>query len=73
MANRYRMVDNKLVQLTNAEETARQEEETANVKIVATKIQAEQTRETKKTSAKIKLKALGLDDDEINTLYGDLT
>jgi len=70
MANGYRMVDDKLVQLTDSEEKARQEEEVKRAKEQEDEDIARQTQITKKASAITKLKALGLDDDEISALIG---
>tara|TARA_R100001086_G_scaffold211936_1_gene127908 strand:+ start:632 stop:847 length:216 start_codon:yes stop_codon:yes gene_type:complete len=70
MANRYKMVNDKLVQLTDAEEKRRQAEEESGKKVIAERKKAEETKATKKASAITKLKALGLDDDEISALIG---
>jgi len=70
MANGYRMVNDKLVQLTDAEEKARQEEEVKLAKEQEDQDTARQTQITKKASAITKLKTLGLDDDEISALIG---
>ena len=58
MANRYRMIDDKLVQLTDEED---------NKKILEQVKKQEEDRE----SAKTKLKNLGLTDDEISALIGE--
>ena len=39
MANRYRMVDDKLVQLTDEEEAIKQTEEAANTKAIGEELQ----------------------------------
>lgn len=70
MANRYRMIDDKLVQLTDEEEAIRQAEEASNEKAITERKKVEETKATKKASAITKLKALGLDDDEISALIG---
>jgi hypothetical protein len=71
MANRYRMVDNELVQLTDAEEAIKQAEEASNEKAITERKKAEETKATKKASAITKLKDLGLTDDEISALVGE--
>ena len=71
MANRYRMIDDKLVQLTDEEEAIRQAEEASNQKAITKRKKVEETKATKKASAITKLKALGLDDDEISALIGE--
>tara|TARA_B100000212_G_C27300469_1_gene501282 strand:- start:777 stop:992 length:216 start_codon:yes stop_codon:yes gene_type:complete len=70
MANRYRMVDDKLVQLTDAEEKNRKAEEELNAKEIANRKKEEDVQATKKSSAITKLKDLGLTDDEITALIG---
>lgn len=70
MANRYRMVDDKLVQLTDAEEKNRKAEEELNEKEIANRKKEEDVQATKKSSAITKLKDLGLTDDEITALIG---
>ena len=70
MANRYRMVDDKLVQLTDEEEAIKQTEEAANTKAIADRKKEEDAQATNKLSAITKLKNLGLDDDEITALIG---
>ena len=71
MANRYRMIDDKLVQLTDKEEAIRQAEEASNEKAITERKKVEEIKATKKASAITKLKKLGLDDDEINVLIGE--
>ena len=63
-------LNNQLVDLTEAEETKRQEEIEQDRLSKEQRILERQTREDKKTSGKQKLKDLGLDDDEINALMG---
>ena len=70
MANRYRMVDDKLVQLTDAEEKNRKAEEELNAEEIANRKKEEDVQATKKSSAITKLKDLGLTDDEITALIG---
>ena len=70
MANRYRMIDDKLVQLTDEEEAIKQAEEASNEKAITERKKAEETKATKKASAITKLKDLGLTDDEITALIG---
>ena len=71
MANRYRMIDDKLVQLTDEEEAIKQAEEASNEKAITERKKAEETKATKKASAITKLKDLGLTDDEISALVGE--
>ena len=71
MTNIYRMVDTKLVQLTDAEKKTRQAEEASNEKAIIERKKAEETKATKKASAITKLKDLGLTDDEISALVGE--
>jgi len=67
---RHKLVNGEKINLTPAEETARdQEEAQALIDQQAIK-DAEQTAITKKASGKQKLKDLGLDDDEIKALIG---
>ena len=63
-------LNNQLVDLTEAEETKRQEEIEQDRLSKEQRILERQTREDKKTSGKQKLKDLGLDDDEIKALMG---
>ena len=70
MAKKYKMVNDKLVELTQAEEKARKTDEDTFAKIVAERKKEEDAQATKKESAKTKLKELGLDDDEIKALIG---
>lgn len=71
MTSIYRMIDTKLVQLTDAEKKTRQAEEASNEKAITERKKVEETKATKKASAITKLKALGLDDDEISALIGE--
>ena len=67
---RHKLVNGEKINLTPAEETARdQEEAQALIDQQAIK-DAEQTAIDKKASGKQKLKDLGLDDDEIKALMG---
>jgi hypothetical protein len=67
---RHKLVNGEKINLTPAEETARdQEEAQALIDQQAIK-DAEANKETKKASGKQKLKDLGLDDDEIQALIG---
>ena len=67
---RHKLVNGEKINLTPAEETARdQEEAQALIDQQAIK-DAEQTAIDKKASGKQKLKDLGLDDDEIKALTG---
>ena len=70
MAKKYKMVNDKLVELTEAEEKARKVDEDNFAKIVAERKKEEDGQATKKESAKTKLKELGLTDDEIKALIG---
>jgi len=63
-------LNNELVELTEAEETKRQEEIEQDRLAKEQRILEKQNIEDKKTSGKQKLKDLGLDDDEINALMG---
>ena len=66
----YKILNNKKIKLTKAEEDARKQE------IEASKIKRQQTQENQnqekldKASGKQKLKDLGLNDDEIKALIG---
>ena len=46
MANRYRMIDDKLVQLTDEEEAIRQAEEASNQKAITKRKKAEENKAT---------------------------
>ena len=70
MAKKFKMVNDKLVELTDAEEKARKTDEDNFAKIIAERKKEEDAQATKKESAKTKLKELGLDDDEITALIG---
>jgi hypothetical protein len=67
---RFKIVDDKRIQLTDAEEAARNEEEKQGAINKQARIDAEQAAINKKASGKQKLKNLGLDDDEIKALMG---
>jgi hypothetical protein len=67
---RFKIVDDKRIQLTDAEEAARNEEEKQGAINKQARIDAEQAAVNKKASGKQKLKNLGLDDDEIKALMG---
>jgi hypothetical protein len=67
---RFKIVDDKRIQLTDAEEAARNEEEKQGAINKQARIDAEQAAINKKASGKQKLKDLGLDDDEIKALMG---
>ena len=70
MAKKYKMVNDKLVELTDEEKKTRKVDEDNFAKIVAERKKEEDAQATKKESAKTKLKELGLDDDEITALIG---
>ena len=63
-------LNNQLVDLTEAEETKRQEQIEQYKLAKEQRILEKQNRDNKKTSGKQKLKDLGLDDDEIQALMG---
>tara|TARA_R100000995_G_scaffold77203_1_gene47154 strand:- start:134 stop:343 length:210 start_codon:yes stop_codon:yes gene_type:complete len=63
-------LNNELVDLTEAEETKRQEEIEQDRLSKEQRLLEKQNKEDKKASGKQKLKDLGLDDDEINALMG---
>jgi len=63
-------LNNQLVDLTEAEETKRQEQIEQYKLAKEQRILEKQNRDNKKTSGKQKLKDLGLDDDEIQALLG---
>jgi|TARA_R100001460_G_scaffold60773_1_gene100906 hypothetical protein len=63
-------LNDQLVDLTEAEETKRQEEIEQDRLSKEQRILEKQNREDNKESGKQKLKDLGLDDDEINALMG---
>ena len=77
MAKKYKMVNDKLVELTQAEEKARKTDEDNFAKIAderkkqeEDKVKKEQQTKKDKESATTKLKDLGLTDDEIIALIG---
>tara|TARA_Y100000004_G_C8861478_1_gene389277 strand:+ start:736 stop:945 length:210 start_codon:yes stop_codon:yes gene_type:complete len=63
-------LNNELVDLTEAEETKRQEEIEQDRLAKEQRILKKQTDENNKSSGKQKLKDLGLNDDEIQALMG---
>lgn len=63
-------LNNELVDLTEAEETKRQEEIEQDRLSKEQRLLEKQNKEDKKASGKQKLKDLGLDDDEIKALMG---
>ena len=63
-------LNNELVDLTEAEETKRQEEIEQDRLAKEQRILKKQTDENNKSSGKQKLKDLGLNDDEIQALIG---
>jgi uncharacterized protein with gpF-like domain len=63
-------LNNELVDLTEAEETKRQEEIEQDRLAKEQRILKKQTHENNKSSGKQKLKDLGLNDDEIQALIG---
>tara|TARA_B100000214_G_C23775932_1_gene539014 strand:+ start:473 stop:688 length:216 start_codon:yes stop_codon:yes gene_type:complete len=67
---RFKIVDDKRIQLTEAEEAARNEEEKQAAIDKQARSDAETTDANKKASGKQKLKDLGLDDAEIKALMG---
>jgi len=67
---RFKIVDDKRIQLTEAEEAARNEEEKQAAIDAKARSDADTAAVNKKTSGKQKLKDLGLDDDEIKALMG---
>tara|TARA_R100001129_G_scaffold149034_1_gene110915 strand:- start:323 stop:538 length:216 start_codon:yes stop_codon:yes gene_type:complete len=70
MAKKYKMVNDKLVELTEAEEKARKVDEDNFAKLVAERKKQEEQTKKNKESAITKLKNLGLTDDEITALIG---
>ena len=78
MAKKYKMVNDKLVELTEAEEKARKTDEDNFAKIAderkkeeEAKVKKEEQTKKDKESATTKLKDLGLTDDEITALVGE--
>jgi hypothetical protein len=67
---RYKLSNNKRIQLTAEEEAQRDAEEAQALIDKQNKEQAIADAEAKKASGKQKLKDLGLDDDEIKALMG---
>lgn len=66
---RFKILNGKKIQFTAEEETARDAEEVKLAKEQEDQDKVRQTQVTKKASAITKLKALGLDDDEIAVMY----
>ena len=66
MANKFKMVNDKLVKLTSEDISQLKKDEEENKKILEQVKKQEEDRE----SAKTKLKNLGLTDDEISALIG---
>ena len=67
---RFKNINGVRTQFTEAEETARDEEETQIAAEVKTRTDAATAAAVKKASGKQKLKDLGLDDAEIKALTG---
>ena len=67
---RFKMVDNQSIQLTAEEETIRDAEEAQALIDKQAEADAKTAAAAKKASGKAKLKALGLDDEEIKQLTG---
>ena len=67
---RFKIVDDKRIQLTEAEEATRNEEEKQAAIDAKARSDADTAAVNKKASGKQKLKDLGLDDDEIKALMG---
>ena len=67
---RYKLINGEQIQLTAEEEALRDADENQEAINKEAKINAETTKQNKKTSGKQKLKDLGLDDDEIKALIG---
>ena len=67
---RYKLSNNRRIQLTAEEEAQRDAEEAQALIDKQNKEQAIADAEAKKASGKQKLKDLGLDDDEIKALMG---
>ena len=66
----HKIVDGKKIEMTAAEKLAREEEEKQNIAKQDELKNMEENKKIKKASGKQKLKALGLDDDEIKALMG---
>tara|TARA_B100000212_G_scaffold207035_1_gene156226 strand:- start:2086 stop:2301 length:216 start_codon:yes stop_codon:yes gene_type:complete len=70
MADKFKMVNDKLIKLTSNEISEREKDAEENKKLTAESRKKLEDKETKKTSATTKLKKLGLTDDEIKALIG---
>tara|TARA_B100000242_G_scaffold7664_1_gene5062 strand:- start:1090 stop:1305 length:216 start_codon:yes stop_codon:yes gene_type:complete len=70
MADKFKMVNDKLIKLTSNEISEREKDAEENKKLTAESRKKLEDKETKKTSATTKLKKLGLTDDEITALIG---
>ena len=70
MADKFKMVNDKLIKLTSNEISERENDAEENKKLTAESRKKLEDKETKKTSATTKLKDLGLTDDEITALIG---
>tara|TARA_R100000278_G_scaffold67281_1_gene53613 strand:+ start:442 stop:645 length:204 start_codon:yes stop_codon:yes gene_type:complete len=66
MADKFKMVNDKLVKLTSEDISQLEKDEEENKKI----LEQEKKQQADKESATTKLKNLGLTDDEINALIG---
>tara|TARA_R100000353_G_scaffold21639_1_gene19303 strand:+ start:498 stop:701 length:204 start_codon:yes stop_codon:yes gene_type:complete len=66
MADKFKMVNDKLVKLTSEDISQLEKDEEENKKI----LEQEKKQQAYKESATTKLKNLGLTDDEINALIG---
>ncbi len=71
MADKFKMVNDKLIKLTSNEISEREKDAEENKKLTAESRKKLEDKETKKSSATTKLKELGLDDDEIKALIGE--
>ena len=70
MADKFKMVNDKLIKLTSNEISEREKDAEENKKLTAESRKKLEDKETKKSSATTKLKDLGLTDDEITALIG---
>tara|TARA_Y100000114_G_scaffold28972_1_gene24730 strand:+ start:744 stop:959 length:216 start_codon:yes stop_codon:yes gene_type:complete len=70
MADKFKMVNDKLIKLTSNEISEREKDAEENKKLTAESRKKLEDKETKKLSATTKLKDLGLTDDEITALIG---
>tara|TARA_R100000773_G_C4213546_1_gene112572 strand:- start:981 stop:1199 length:219 start_codon:yes stop_codon:yes gene_type:complete len=71
MADKFKMVNDKLIKLTSNEISEREKDAEENKKLTAESRKKLEDKETKKSSATTKLKDLGLTDDEIKALIGE--